>query len=177
VTIVKYNIPIITEGGIPNTNNLSDEMSTIQTLATKLTRSNVGQINYTSLSSGINYNTVDYISESDIYNKGETGLYNLLIKELDEYILQAKDLNEYGTGVITNTNWNLIGGAYKYEKYVPISGITSDNIVNLAIDSNDLDIAAKAYLSSANNSYDGGVIVYCNYIPTGNINFTYTVFK
>lgn len=177
MTIIKYDIPVLTDGGVPNTNNLSDEMNTINTLSTKLTRSNSGQMLYTSLSSGISYNTADYSTDSSIYNKGETGLYNLLIKELDRYILQAKDLNTYGTGTIPNTGWNLTGGQYKYSLYVAISGVTENQIVNITIDKDDISASNIAGLSPTNESYNGGIIVYANNIPTKDIRFTYTVFK
>ncbi len=171
MTVVKYNIPIITEGGTPNANNLSDEMQKIQNLSVKLSRSNTGQIIYTSLSSGISYNTANYASDSTIYNKGETGLYNLLVKELDEYIIQAKDINSYGAGVITPTNWNLVGGDYKYEKYISITDVTSEHIVNINIDNADMKTALKSLiLCATNNSYNGGIIDYCNYPPQSNIN-------
>lgn len=177
MTVVKYNIPVITEVGIPNANNLSDEMNTIETLAKKLTRSNVGQLNYTSLSSGISYNTANYSSDSSIYNKGETGLYNLLIKELDEYILQAKDLNEYGTGTITTTNWNTSSGGYRYQKDISISGLTSNQIINITIDKNSMTTAIDAVLCPTNDSYDGGFTIYAQFIPKSNINFSYTILK
>lgn len=177
MTVVKYNIPVITEGGTPNANNLSDEMQTIEALAKKLTRSNVGQLNYTSLSSGISYSTANYSSDSSIYNKGETGLYNLLIKELDEHILQAKDFNEYGTGTITNTNWNTSSGGYRYQKDVLISGLLSSHIINITIDKSSMITAIDAVLCSTNDSYDGGFTVYAQFIPKSNIDFTYTIFK
>lgn len=175
--IQKYNIPIITEGGVPNANNLSDEMTTITTLATKVTRSNVGQLSYTSTTSGITYNTASYPSVPNIYNKGETGLYNLLIRELDEYILQAKDLNSYGTGTIPTTGWSTINGKYKYSINITIPNVTSDNIVNMTIDKDSVDVALRANMCPTNESFTGGITVYSMFIPKSAINFTYTVLK
>lgn len=177
MAISKFNLPVLTEGGVPNANNLSDEMQTINALAIKTTRSNVGQLSYTSLTSGITYNTVDYISDASIYNKGETGLYNLIVQELDEYMLKAEDIDEIqsysGTGIITITGWVANTGDYAYQLDISLSGVTVDKVVDIYIDKDSMDIASVCELCPTNESYNGGVILYSKYIPTSNISFTY----
>lgn len=76
----KINTPCSTVGGVPNANNKTDELLKINALAKKTNRSNTGQISYTSETSGTIYRTADYPNVANIYNKGETGLYNLLIR-------------------------------------------------------------------------------------------------
>lgn len=76
----KVDVPCSTVGGIPNANNKTDELLKISTLATKTNRTNTGQATYTSATSGIIYRTADYPNVVTIYNKGETGIYNLLIR-------------------------------------------------------------------------------------------------
>ncbi len=118
MTVVKQNIPFITDGGVPNANNLSDEMTTIQNLAVNITRSNTGQVSYVSSTSATTYNTVDYPSDSTIYNKGQTGLYNLLVKQLGLYMLTAEDVTVMqgysGNGSIITTGWTSNTGNYAY---------------------------------------------------------------
>lgn len=76
----KINTPCSTVGGVPNANNKTDELLKINALAKKTNRSNTGQVSYTSETSGTIYRTADYPNVANIYNKGETGLYNLLIR-------------------------------------------------------------------------------------------------
>lgn len=76
----KINTPCSTVGGVPNANNKTDELLKINALAKKTNRSNTGQISYTSETSGTIYRTADYPNVANIYNKGETGIYNLLIR-------------------------------------------------------------------------------------------------
>lgn len=171
--ILKYNIPVITEGGVPNPNNLSDEMQKIYALSIKTNRSNIGQLSYNSPTSGISYNTVDHPTEVEIYNKGETGLYNLLIKELNEYMLSAEEFNTYGTGTISTSGWVSNTGDYAYKTNVLINSATSNDIINIYIDKDSLDVANICELCATNESYDGGVTLYAKKIPSSNINFTY----
>lgn len=76
----KINTPCSTVGGVPNANNKTDELLKINALAKKTNRSNTGQVSYTSETSGTIYRTADYPNIANIYNKGETGIYNLLIR-------------------------------------------------------------------------------------------------
>jgi hypothetical protein len=176
--IQKYNIPVVTEGGVPNPNNLSDEMQKIYALSIKTNRSNTGQLTYNSSTSGISYNTVDYPSVSSIYNKGETGIYNLLVQELNEYMLSSGDLNTYGnTGAIAITGWTSNSGEYSYKLNIPIAGVLSTHIVSVIIDKDNMNTAVQCFLSAANDSYDGGITVYAKLVPTSVINFTYIVYK
>lgn len=92
----KINTPCSTVGGVPNANNKTDELLKINELAKKTNRSNTGQISYTSKTSGIIYRTADYPNIVNIYNKGETGIYNLLIRLYggdNGFIITADDYN------------------------------------------------------------------------------------
>lgn len=94
----KINVPISTPiiSGQTN-NNFTGEIAKIQELVANTNRSNEGNISWTSSTSNITYNTSDYQSFSDIYGKGETGLYNLLIYQygelVDGWIVTAEDWN------------------------------------------------------------------------------------
>lgn len=94
----KINVPISTPiiSGQTN-NNFAGEIAKIQELVANTNRSNEGNISWTSSTSNITYNTSDYQSFSDIYGKGETGLYNLLIYQygelVDGWIVTAEDWN------------------------------------------------------------------------------------
>lgn len=113
----KTNVPIsvpINETG--TTENYSDEIAKIQSLVMNTNRSVSGQVEWTSASSGVTYNTQNYASNSNIYNKGETGLYNLLIylygnnpSSENSFILTATNFNEVIANVeLANTNVNKV---------------------------------------------------------------------
>lgn len=177
--INKVNIAVVTEGGVPNANNVSDEAQKIQTLAYKLNRSNTGQLSYTSASSGISYNTVDNSSDVTIYNKGETGLYNLLIKNMNNYMITSSDIGTFGTATIATTGWaSEINGDYSYKLNIAIAGVLSTHIVDIKLDKSYVSsIVLTAGICPSNDSYDGGVTIYAKHIPTSPINFTYTITK
>ena len=112
----KINVPLdtpVTAG--QSNNNYYGEVAKIQELAANLNRTTTGQTTWTSESSGITYNTSSYSSQSTIYNKGETGLLNLLIYlygtdpslQAKRFIMTADDWNEvndiltsYGDGAL-----------------------------------------------------------------------------
>lgn len=115
--INKTNVPIsvpINETG--TTENYSDEIAKIQSLVMNTSRGTSGQVEWTSASSGVTYNTQNYASNSDIYNKGETGLYNLLIylygnnpSSENSFILTAENFNEVIANVdLANINVNKV---------------------------------------------------------------------
>lgn len=96
----KINIPSSTTNILPNVNNLTDEANQLSMLLNKTNRSNSGQNTITSTTSGKVYRTTDYPSEPTIYNKGETGLYNLLIKLYggdNGWMFMAEDYNAINT--------------------------------------------------------------------------------
>ena len=76
----KVAVPIATPLTDPLTAiNYSGEVAKIQSLVENTSRTNSGTVVWTSPTSGITYDTSEYSSNSNIDNKGETGLYNLLI--------------------------------------------------------------------------------------------------
>ena len=112
----KINVPLdtpVTAG--QSNNNYYGEVAKIQELAANLNRTTTGQTTWTSDTSGVSYNTANYSSQSTIYNKGETGLLNLLIYlygtdpslQAKRFIMTADDWNEvndiltsYGDGAL-----------------------------------------------------------------------------
>jgi len=110
--MTKYNLPDTVSGGIPNVNNLTAEATYYQTLVNSLTRTETGVATYTSSSSGVSHSTNDYSGDADVYNKGGTGLKNLLAKYvLPNYILTATDWNQIGdlSTLTTTEKTNLVG--------------------------------------------------------------------
>ena len=99
-TNTKVNIPMDTSNPLPNVNNLTAEASYITQLVNKTNRNNSGQFSFSSTTSGKTYRTIDYPSDPNIYNRGETGLYNLLVKLYggkDGWIMMAEDYNLINT--------------------------------------------------------------------------------
>ena len=95
----KINVPISTPiiSGQSN-NNFSGEVTKIQELVSNTNRTNEDNVTWTSPTSNITYSTSSYQSLSNVYGKGETGLYNLLI------YLYGEQLN---TGwIVTADDWN-----------------------------------------------------------------------
>lgn len=109
--LTKINVPLDTPTTQTN-NNYYGEVAKIQALAADTMRSAGGNVEWTSDTSQITYNTANYTSDSAVYNKGETGLMNLLIKlygtnadSTKRFIMTADDwnevantLNNYATG-------------------------------------------------------------------------------
>lgn len=93
----KTNVPILTTQG--TTDNYSDEIAKIQSLVMDTNRSNTGQVSWTSTTSGVTYNTANS-SDTSINNKGETGLYNLLI------YLYGNNQSSSNSFILTATNFN-----------------------------------------------------------------------
>lgn len=111
--VTKTNVPISTPA--PNANNFSDEIAKINSLISNPERSNSGNSLWISTSSGIVYDTSQYASNSDIYNKGDTGLYNLLIylygERNDGWIFTGDNYN-----AITSTIDDVLGGTQSVGK-------------------------------------------------------------
>ena len=92
----KINLPIDSGDSYPNVNNKSGEAVKISELIQDLKRSNTGQVQWTSPTSGITYKTSDS-QNININNKGNTGLYNLLIERYggnNGFMLTANDMND-----------------------------------------------------------------------------------
>jgi hypothetical protein len=79
----------------PNSNNLTAEATKYTELYESLNRTNTGSETFTSSSSGVKYSTGDYPDDTDVYNKGQVGMMNLLYKYvLSKYIIQSSTVNE-----------------------------------------------------------------------------------
>lgn len=98
----KTNVPLSTPVGTTY-NNYSGEIQKIMELALKTDRSNSGNISWTSTTSDLEYNTADstWASVPNVQDKGETGLYNLLIYQYgnnrasgNSFILTADNYND-----------------------------------------------------------------------------------
>lgn len=101
----KIDLPMATTGVFPTENNLIGEYNKINELMYKTNRSNVGQISWESPTSGILYRTVSSEQNPNVYNKGETGLYNLLLGIYggdNGFILTADDYNKIKDSIIEN---------------------------------------------------------------------------
>lgn len=85
-----------------------------------------------------------------------------------------------GTGQIPNTpaSWtDIIGGTYKKRYFFTIQGVTSSDVVDIALDKDSVDIAINADMCPTTESDDGGVYIYTKTIPANIITFNYIVFK
>ena len=98
----KTNVPLSTPVGTTY-NNYSGEIQKIMELALKTDRSNSGNISWTSNTSDLEYDTADstWASVPNVQDKGETGLYNLLIYQYgnnrasgNSFILTADNYND-----------------------------------------------------------------------------------
>lgn len=98
----KTNVPLSTPVGTTY-NNYSGEIQKIMELALKTDRSNSGNTSWTSTTSDLEYNTADstWASVPNVQDKGETGLYNLLIYQYgnnrasgNSFILTADNYND-----------------------------------------------------------------------------------
>lgn len=110
----KINLPIDSNSAVPNINNLSGEATKYNELEMTFPRTTTGQVSWTAYPSGIVYNTADYSSNVNIYNKGEDGLLNLLLYLYggeDGWIVVADDFNKVSISVIDNLTTETTGGA------------------------------------------------------------------
>jgi hypothetical protein len=110
----KINLPVDGTNITPNPNNMTGEATEYQRLQMLFPRSTTGQITFTASPSGITYNTADYTTDVNIYNKGETGMMNLLYKLYgganNGWIIDASDVGATveGTGYFKAPNGTLI---------------------------------------------------------------------
>lgn len=98
----KTNVPLDTPVG-ETVDNYSGEIQKIMELALKPDRSNSGNVTWTSNTSTLTYDTssTTWASVPNVQNKGETGLYNLLIYQYgnnqasgNSFILTADNYND-----------------------------------------------------------------------------------
>lgn len=116
----------------PNDNNLTSEANEYIRLYNSLNRSNGGKVDFISASSGKKYSTDDYPLDKDVFDKGQTGLMNLLYKYvLKSYILNAEILNnqnnvlkEYFARIIAS-NWSTNA---PFHQIVQVDNMVSDGL-------------------------------------------------
>lgn len=137
----KIDLPVVTQVGIPNPDNLSAEANYYQYLQTKYIepRTDVGREIWISPSSGITYNTNDtqWSENTDIFNRGEEGMMNLLhelYSGIDGWILTAQDFNKVAKAID-----DIMGGSLTVENSYNLNGhpdsyfatkLSVDNIIN-----------------------------------------------
>jgi len=129
----------------------------------------------------------DKANQSDVYTKaqvdtmvlaGSVGIVDDLVlwshlnSSLQD-IINAKVGKIFGDGIISTSTWIASSSEYTYEKSVAITGILSTDHININLDKNSQDTASDAELSPSADSYDGGVKMYCNTIPTANMGFSW----
>lgn len=82
--------------GLPNEQNLTGEYSEYNRIYFNINRTNSGVYVFSSETSSITYSTSDYPDDSSIFNKGESGMMNLLYKYvLLPYIITPDDIGEF----------------------------------------------------------------------------------
>ena len=130
----KQNVPISTTSPFPNSNNYSAEIAKINSLVSDPNRSNSGDIQWESTSSGEVYNTADneYSNVPNVSGKGETGLYNLLIYKYGEL----------------NNGWILTGDNYNAITEIVDNIVSGSQSVGNALVANKLGTST---VGSANN--------------------------
>lgn len=136
----KINVPMSTNLPVPNVNNKTGEAIKLNELVNKTNRSNDGQNQFTSATSGIKYSTLDYPDNPLIYNKGETGLYNILILLYggdNGFLILADDYN------------NMVDA-------IELGGRQSNNAISIA---NSASQVANTTLSEVNKIKDGTIKV------------------
>lgn len=102
--LTKVNVPLEPFESGTDEDNLYGEVAKIQSLAATTNRSTTGAVSWQSPTSGITYNTnaAAYSSMEDIYNKGENGLFNLLL------YLYGEDISNNKRFLITSDDWNSV---------------------------------------------------------------------
>lgn len=134
----KINLPIDSGGDYPNVNNKSGEATKISELIQNLQRTNTGQVQWTSPTSGIVYNTSSS-QDVNINNKGETGLYNLLIEKYsgeNGFMLSANDFNDVQQRIDETFN-PLIDKVKQLSNKQDQSAIKNDISINQMMNSNN----------------------------------------
>lgn len=142
--MAKIDLP--NQAGVPSTSNLTGEWVKYNELYLDIDRTTSGQLIFTSTTSGEIYDTSNYSSDTDVYNKGEDGMANLLKKYvLADSLFLAEDANakldksgdeletytekvEVSTGVSGTKNLNL--GAYRVFD-VSVIGTTTFTFTNI----------------------------------------------
>lgn len=126
--LIKTNIPASTLEPLPSINNKTNEAQYINELIFNRTRTNEGQVSWTSETSGITYDTSIDPNNVDVYNCGQTGLLNLLQQECSNFMVGANDFNSLGEHyTILNT---VSGGGGRYYKIAEIEQLNTVSYYN-----------------------------------------------
>lgn len=167
----KTNLPIATIGVLPLENNLVGEYNKINELMYKTNRSNLGQISWESPTSGILYRTVSSVNSPNIYNKGETGLYNLLLNTYggdNGFIITADDYNKIKESIEENQS-NDIGEitliANEHNKAIANVNNKVDAINNQNIEINNYLVKINE-LSSIVCTTQVGTLLTADFVPS-----------
>lgn len=78
-----------------------------------------------------------------------------------------------GTGTIPITGWVANTGDYAYKLDLAITGIESSDVIQVAVNPDDMDTATTAQLCPTNDSYAGGITFYAKTVPADTIGFSY----
>jgi hypothetical protein len=81
-----------------------------------------------------------------------------------------------GSATIPIEGWVAIEGDYSYKLDLVIDGIVADSSVTVAIDKNNQEAAVAAGLCPVNDSYDGGITLYAQFVPEAIIEIDYMHF-
>lgn len=78
---------------------------------------------------------------------------------------------------IQKTEWAMesVSGLYRYD--IKDTAITADCAVDINLDLASVEVAKSCNLKSVTNSYDGGVYIYAETIPTSAMSGTMIVIK
>ena len=113
---------------------------------------------------------------SGVPTGGTTG--QLLSKNSDtnfdvEWADPATATPKSGTGTITTTGWVANTGDYAYKLDLAITGIELSDVIMVAVNLDNMDIATTAQLCPTIDSYAGGLTFYAKAVPTDTIGFSY----
>ena len=154
--------------------NMSDEYLKFIELATTYPRSTTGNLSWTSTTSNITYATVGTSYDS----QGQQGLYLLLKDAMEDYMLFASEVWTFDTAnTLPVSGWSVSGSNYDYEYDFADTIITEDDIVFVSIDKDSIADAQSCGLSSAADSYDGGITFYADSAPGTAIIFDYVIMR
>lgn len=154
--------------------NMSSEYLKFIELVGTWPRSTTGNVSFTSTTSGITYATVGSAYDGD----GQQGLYLLLKDAMEDYMLFASEIWTIDTAnTLPTSGWAASGSDYDYEYDFVDTTITEDDIVFVSIDKDSIADALSCGLSSAADSYDGGITFYADSAPGTAIIFDYVIMR
>ena len=161
----KINIPIGTDGKLDYT----DESKYLDILIYKIDRTESGQVEYTSLSSNITYKTIDYPEDSNIYNKGEVGMINLLQKIYggeNGFLMLAEDYNKllaYKKPVtLLPENWIPTSNPSLYKQTIQDENIDEKSIISIDASLSEIESHInEPYLTMFIDNIQKGMVDIC----------------